>query len=142
MNNRTRVVTASVFVGRLLIATLFLISGVGLIAGFSAIATDMAHRGIPLAEPLLVLTIALWLAGGVCLLLGWKARPAAVLIALVMIPVTICFHAPWAAEPAEFQNKMNHFLMNLAIIGGLLQIAGFGPGTISLDERRAVASAA
>jgi uncharacterized membrane protein YphA (DoxX/SURF4 family) len=30
---------------------------------------------------------------------------------------------------------MNHFLKNFAIVGGLLMIAAFGPGPMSLDKR-------
>jgi len=124
--------------GRLLIALLFLVSGVGLIVAFPAVAGDMGTRGIPIPSSLLGVTIALWLFGGTCLFLGWRTRSAAGAILIAMILITVLFHAPWRSEALEFQNKLNHFLMNLAIMGGLLQIIGFGPGPFSLDERRRV----
>lgn len=124
--------------GRLLIALLFLISGSGLIATFRGISSDMAVAGIPIPGLLLGVTIALWLSGGACLFLGWRARLAAGAIFIAMIPITVVFHAPWGADPLQFQNKLNHFLMNLAIMGGLLQVVGFGPGPFSLDERQSI----
>lgn len=125
-------------VGRLLIALLFLVSGAGLIAEFSAVAADMGARRIPIPGFLLGVTIALWLSGGTGLFLGWRTRWAAGVLFVAMVPITVLFHAPWSAEPSQLQSKLNHFLMNLAIIGGLLQIIGSGPGPFSLDERRRV----
>lgn len=138
MNLHVGLVNFCALTGRLLIALLFLVSGVGLIAAFPVIAEDMAARGIPIPGPLLAVTIALWLSGGACLFLGWRTRSAAGAILIAMIPITVLFHSPWGSEPLQFQNKLNHFLMNLAIMGGLLQIMGFGPGPFSLDERRRV----
>lgn len=125
-----------IVLGRIMLALLFLVSALGMAGNFQPVAADMAGRGIPWPEIALALTILLWLCGGACLLLGWKSRPAATVLFLAMIPITLAFHAPWTATPEEFQNQMNHFLMNLAIMGGLLLVAGFGAGPLSLDQRR------
>lgn len=135
MNRYAGVANICTLIGRALLAFLFLISGVGLIGNFSIIAADMAVKGISIPSALLSLTILLWLSGGLCLLFGWKARSAAGVMFLAMVPITFVFHAPWgASDPSQFQNKLNHFLMNFAIMGGLLQIVGFGTGQFSLDE--------
>ncbi len=142
MNPYAGIANICTLVGRVLLALLFLISGVGLIGAFSVVTADMAVKDIPVPDAFLGLTIALWLSGGVCLFLGWKARPFAGVMFLAMIPITFVFHAPWASDPSHFQNELNHFLMNLAIMGGLLQIVGFGAGSFSLDDRRVADSSA
>lgn len=128
MNMLNRVANICPSVGRVLIALLYLISGMGLIGAFSNVTVEMVGKGLPIPDVLLGLTIALWLSGGVCLIFGWKVRLAAGIIFVAMIPVTLIFHAPWLADSAHFQGELNHFLMNLAIMGGLLHIVGIGTG--------------
>jgi putative oxidoreductase len=85
---------------------------------------------------LLVLTIVIWLIGGACLVVGWCTRIASYFLFFVTIPVTLVFHAPWTADPAQLHNELNHFLKNLAILGALLYVVAFGSGAYSLDNRK------
>lgn len=48
---------------------------------------------------------------------------------------TLMAHRFWEFDAAQYANQMNHFLKNAAIMGGMLYIAVFGPGSISVDER-------
>ncbi|HEX9181163.1 MAG TPA: DoxX family protein [Burkholderiales bacterium] len=123
--------------GRILLALLFVIAGYGKIGGFSGTAAYMASQGLPMSEVLLVVTIAIELGGGLMIMLGWKARWAALAIFLFIIPTTLMFHQFWMADAAQAQNQMNHFLKNLAIMGGMLYIVAHGPGPFSLDRERA-----
>jgi putative oxidoreductase len=120
--------------GRIMLALLFLIAGFGKIGNFAGTAGFMASKGIPLAEIALVLTIAIEIGGGVMLVIGWKARWAALAIFLFLIPATLIFHNFWAAEAAQFQNQMNHFLKNVCILGAMLYIMAFGSGPLSLER--------
>lgn len=123
-------------VGRILLALILLISGVGKIGKFTATAAYMASKGIPLAEAALALTILIEVGGSLMLILGWKARWAAGAIFLWLIPVTFMFHNFWAVDAAQYQNQFNHFMKNIAIMGATLYVMAFGAGPLSLDRER------
>ena len=123
--------------GRLLLAAIFVISGVNKLNNFSGTAAFMSSAGLPAAEILLVLTIGIEIAGGRMSVLGWYTRQLAVILFLFMIPVTAVFHNPWGAvDPAQAQQQTIHFLKNLAIMGGLLHLYAFGPGHFSIEARK------
>ena len=122
-------------VGRVLLALIFIVSGFGKVTGFAATAGYMASKGLPMTQVLLVGAILIELGGGLLVLLGWKARWAALAIFLFLIPTTLIFHAFWSLPAAEAQGQMIHFMKNLAIMGGMLLIIAHGPGPLSIDKK-------
>jgi putative oxidoreductase len=108
--------------GRALAGLLFVVSGVNKILAFSYVAGWMNSMGLPLAGLLLAGAIALEVGGGLALITGFQARWASLALALFTVPVTLIFHAFWGAGAAEFQNQLNHFLKNVAILGAMLVI--------------------
>ncbi len=78
--------------GRVLLSIIFIVSGLGKLPHFSAIAGMMASKGIPLASFALVVTLVIEIGVGLLLLTGLKARYAAVILALWLVPVTLTFH--------------------------------------------------
>ncbi len=120
-------------VGRVLIAALFVPAGLTKIGNFAGTADHMQQAGLPLVAVLLMLTIVIELGGGLMLLFGWRARAAALVMFLFLIPVTLVFHPFWSAADAaaQYQQQIN-FMKNVAIMGGLLFVAAFGPGPLSL----------
>ena len=121
-------------IGRVLIAALFIPSGLMKIGNFAGTADHMAQNGLPMSQVLLVLTIMIELGGGLMLLFGWRAREAAFVMFLFLIPVTLVFHPFWnIADAAAHYQQQIHFMKNIAIMGGLLFVAGFGSGPLSLD---------
>jgi putative oxidoreductase len=134
MNNN--IANFAALAGRILLAILFLKSGWGKIPGFEGTAGYMASKGLPMPQVLLVITIAIELAAGVALVIGWKARWAALALFLWLIPVTFLFHQFWGGIPAaEVQNQTNHFFKNVSIMGGMLMVFALGPGGYSVDKR-------
>jgi len=121
--------------GRILLAAIFIKSGWGKIGGFEQTAAMMASKGLPVAEVLLVVTIAVELAAGILLVIGYKARWAALAIALWLVPVTFAFHQFWGIPADQVMNQTNHFFKNVAIFGGMLMVFAFGPGRYSLDRQ-------
>ncbi|MBD1880090.1 DoxX family protein [Coleofasciculus sp. FACHB-T130] len=121
-------------IARAFLAAIFLKSGFDKITGFSGTQQFMAKNGIPLALTglLLVAAIILELAGGLSVVLGYKARWGAIALIIFMIPATLIFHT-------DFDDRMQviAFMKNLAIIGGLLMVYYIGSGPISLDEQMA-----
>jgi putative oxidoreductase len=89
---------------------------------------------MPMVEVLLVATIAIELVGGLMLVVGWKARWAALAIFLFIIPATLIFHAFWAVPQEQVMMQTIQFQKNLAIMGGMLFVAFMGPGRLSLDK--------
>jgi len=128
-----RMQDVAALVGRILLAVLFVMSGLSKLTGYAGAAGYMASAGLPAVSLLLPLTILVELGGAAALVLGWKARWAAGLLFLFLIPVTLVFHAFWAADAAQAQMQQIHFLKNLAIMGGMLMVVAFGPGALSLD---------
>ncbi len=126
-------------VGRTLLALIFIFAGFHKITGFEGTAGYMASHGLPMPQVLLVATIVIELIGGLMLLIGWQAKLAAAAIFLFLIPATVLFHAFWTVNPADamlLQNQMNHFMKNLAIMGGMLYIVAYGSGPFSLQKPR------
>jgi putative oxidoreductase len=134
MLSETRFVPA---LGRLLLAVIFLMSGIGKIAAPAATAGYIASVGLPLPYVGLVLAIVAEVGGGLLLLVGYQTRLAAIVLALFSLAAALAFHNNFAD-----QNQMIHFLKNIAIAGGLLQVAAFGAGSFSLDARRNAGSQA
>lgn len=120
--------------GRALIAPLFLLSGYHKISGFAGVAAAMAAKGMPFAELFLLGAIAFELGGGFMVLLGWHARMGAMLLAVFTVAATLMFHNFWSVEATQYRNQLNHFMKNLAILGGLLYIMASGPGRFSLGH--------
>ncbi len=109
--------------GRLLLSVIFILSGVQKLMHFSQTASMMAGKGIPLATVALALSIAIEVGGGLLLIIGYKVRYVAMVMALFLVPVTLTFHNFWAFQGAAREMQMGNFLKNLAIIGGLLVAA-------------------
>lgn len=126
-----------VLLGRALLALIFLVSALHKLAAWQATVAYMASRGMPAAPAFLVAAVALEIAGSLSLLLGFRARVGAALLIAFLVPTTLVFHCFWTMTGAERQVNMIMFLKNLAIMGGLLLVAAFGPGPASFDARGA-----
>ena len=122
-------------IGRILLAAIFVWSGFGKIGGFEGLAGQIASKGFPAAQAFAAVTIAIEIGAGLMLVVGWKARWAALLLAAFTVIVTIFFHNFWAVPEAQKMMQQVHFMKNLAVIGGLLMVTAFGPGRLSVDKR-------
>jgi putative oxidoreductase len=120
--------------GRILLAYLFVLSGFGKIFSFAGTAGYMASKGMPMAEFFLVCAILIELVGGLMLAMGWKARWAALAIAVFLVPTTLIFHAYWTYPETQVMMQQIQFNKNLAILGGMLVVVFAGPGRLSLDK--------
>jgi putative oxidoreductase len=116
--------------GRLLIGLPFLMSGFGKLTAYGATTAYIGSVGLPLAPLGWAIAVAFEVGGGLLLMLGFRARAVAFGMAVFVLATAIFFHRNFAD-----QNQMIHFLKNMMIVGGLLQIAHFGAGRFSLDAR-------
>jgi putative oxidoreductase len=126
---------AVVVLGRFLFALIFLMSG-----PFHFSKQEVAYavaQGVPLASILVPFSGVLAFAGGLSILLGYRARLGAWLLVVFLIPVTLMMHNFWAVhDPMMAQFQMAMFMKNLGLLGGALLISQFGAGPFSVDARR------
>ena len=121
------------FVGRILLALLFIPAGWSKIGGFDNTVGYIASKGVPLPEAAAAIAIVIELGLGVLLAVGFLTRWAALGIAFFTVVISFIFHPFWA-EPSQAQA----FFKNIAVVGGLLTVAAWGAGGWSIDnERRA-----
>jgi putative oxidoreductase len=117
--------------GRILIGLPFAMSGFGKLAAYGPTTAMIGAVGLPLPPLAFVVAVAVELGGGLLLVLGYRVRPVALALAAFSLATAISFHSNFAD-----QNQMIHFLKNVMIAGGLLQIAAFGAGAISIEQWR------
>ena len=122
--------------GRALIALLFIPAGWAKIGGFAGTAGYIASKGIPLPEVCAAIAIAAELGLGILMLVGWQTKWAALGLAIFTAVITPIFHNYWAMPEAQQMMQKQAFNKNLAIVGGLLAFAAFGPGRLSVEGRR------
>jgi len=141
MNRETCQSLAALF-GRIFLSAIFLFSAFGKITDWSSFAHQMDQKGMPAVPVLLAGALTFELLGGLSVLLGFYGRVGAVLLILFLIPTTLIFHNFWAAEAAQQMNQMQHFLKNVAILGGLFVVSALGTDGFSIDRWRMRARAA
>jgi putative oxidoreductase len=120
--------------GRLLIAALFLVAGIRKILIWGPQVAYFTRLGFPAPEFFTVLAIVVELGGALLLITGWRTRWVAWLLIAFVAIATGMAHRFWEFDAAQQANQLNHFLKNVALIGGLLFVAAFGPGRSSVDK--------
>ncbi len=117
-------------IARIFMSAIFLKSALGKIMDPAGTQQFMANYGMPFTGLFLIGAIVLEAAGGLSVLIGYKARWGATLLVVFMVPTTLIFHTK-LSDPIQ----MIMFVKNLAILGGLLMVVYFGAGPVSLDAR-------
>jgi putative oxidoreductase len=119
------------FIGRILIGLPFALSGLSKLAAYGETTAMIAAAGLPFPPLAFVVAVAVELGGGLLLVLGYQVRPIAFALAVFSVTAAVSFHSNFAD-----QNQMIHFLKDVMLAGGLLQIVAFGPGAISVEQWR------
>ena len=118
------------FAGRLLIGVPFAMSGLSKLAAYGATTAMIGAVGLPVPPLAYAVAVAVELGGGLLLIAGFQTRIVAIALALFSLATALSFHSNFAD-----QNQMIHFLKNVMMAGGLLQVVAFGAGSFSLDSR-------
>ncbi|HLL21545.1 MAG TPA: DoxX family protein [Kofleriaceae bacterium] len=122
-------------VGRVLLAAIFVMSGIAKLTDTAGTVAHMEAAGVPAADVLAVIAGIGEIAGGLALVFGFLTRIGALGLIAFMIPTTIIFHGFWRFEGAEQELQMIQFMKNLAILGGLFTVLAYGPGRHSVDKK-------
>lgn len=121
--------------GRLLLSVIFVLAGFQKLLGFGSTVGMMTYYGLPLPFLATLVAVIIELGGGILLILGWQTRVVGLLLALWCIATALIAHTNFAD-----QNMAIHFMKNIAMAGGFLQLVAFGAGAWSLDARLGVAA--
>jgi putative oxidoreductase len=124
-------------VGRVLLSIIFIVAGYGKLTALGGTAGYFGSIGLPVPMITAVLVTAVELLGGIAILVGFFTRPAAYILALFCVASAFIGHGDFSVAGNDI-----HIMKNLAMAGGFLFVATFGPGSLSVDARRGVAAAA
>ncbi|KWR89968.1 LysR family transcriptional regulator [Cupriavidus sp. IDO] len=117
--------------GRAMISTIFILSGLSKLAAPATMIGYIQSVGLPFPTVALGIATLVEVVGGIALLLGYRTRIVAGVLFLFTLATAVFFHNHFGD-----QNQFIHFFKNIAMAGGLLHVMAFGGGRISLDGRR------
>jgi putative oxidoreductase len=117
--------------GRVLLSAIYLLSGLSKLTAPAATIGYIASAGLPFAPLGLAVAVAVEVLGGAALIVGYRTRIVAAVMAVFTVATALAFHNNLAD-----QGQFIHFFKNIAMTGGLLQVVAFGAGRFGLDARR------
>jgi putative oxidoreductase len=121
-------------VGRVLIAVIFVSSGIEKFMDLGQTASMIASKSLPYPNVMAILTATLESVGGLLIIVGWQTRIFALALALFSAVAAYFFHDFWYLPPGpEHTDTMIHFMKNVSIIGGFLMLCAVGAGRYSID---------
>ncbi|AIT79573.1 DoxX family protein [Novosphingobium pentaromativorans] len=118
-------------VGRIAIAGIFVLAGLSKITDPAGTMGYIASVGLPFPALGLIGAILIEVVGSLALIVGYRTRTVAILLAAFSVVTALIFHNQ-LGDQMQFLN----FFKNIAIAGGLLNVAALGGGRLSLDARR------
>ena len=110
-------------IARILLALMFVLAGLSKFGNLSGTAGYIGSKGLPL--PMLL-----------AIVVGYRARIAGLVLALFTLLASVVFHNYWALPADQQMVQQLMFMKNVSVAGGLLLLAAFGAGALSLDARR------
>ncbi|RZL89949.1 MAG: DoxX family protein [Variovorax sp.] len=122
-------------IGRVLLAALFVPAGFGKLMGFAGTVGYISSVGLPLPQVGAAIAILVELGFGLLLLVGFKTRLSALVIAVFTVAAAVLFHNYWGMPADKAYVNQLMFFKNIAIAGGLFALAAFGAGRFSIDKR-------
>lgn len=127
MNDWTRAYAP--LLGRILVGGFFLWNGIQAVLNLDATIGTFIQTGLPQPTTLALLAAVLEVLGGIALVLGFKTRLSAILLAIYLVLVSGLLMATGSSSPAQTQTFLGH----MAIVGGLLYICAYGSGKYAVE---------
>jgi len=116
---------ASFLSGRILLGLYFILPGLMKVTGYSGTAEYMAAHGMVLVPFFLVLTIIIEIGGGLCLAAGYRVQEISFILAGLVLVISLVLHNFWTMEEGlQKGHEMQNFIKNMAVMAGLLVLAG------------------
>jgi putative oxidoreductase len=124
-------------IGRILFSVIFIFNGFNHLADFPGVRGYAEAMGVPMAGFATIVTGLMLLAGGLSVLLGYKAKFGSLLLVIFLFLSAFMVHTFWAFEGQQAQVEMAQFFKNLALAGAGLMLMYFGSGPKSLEKKQA-----
>jgi len=123
--------------GRVLLGLYFIVPGITKITGYEGTSQYMADHGMVFIPFFLILTILIQIGGGLSLVAGFQTKLIAFVLAGLTLVISMVMHDFWTLPAGELQtgHETQNFIKNMAIMAGLLAVAGLGGGTWSMDRK-------
>lgn len=121
---------ALALLGRVLMSAIFIQGGIEKALAPTATIAMMQHYALPVPAAAFFVSVLVELLGGIAVLIGWRTRWAGALLAFWCIATALIAHY----HPGD-RNQMIHFMKNVCMAGGFLQLAAWGAGRFSVDRR-------
>jgi putative oxidoreductase len=125
---------ALLLIGRVSLAAVFVLFGIRKLMAVAGTTGYFTKLGLPLPEILVWLVILVEIGGGILLIVGWRTRLVAWILAGFVVLATAAAHRYWEFDAAQYVPQLTNFMKNLAIVGGLLMVAAVGGGRYSIDK--------
>jgi putative oxidoreductase len=117
--------------GRLLLSVIFILSGVQKLMDFSGTVAFMGMEGLPVPALAAIVAVIVECIGGILLIVGYQTRPTGMVMAVWCVATALVAHRDFGNP-----DQMIHFLKNVGMAGGFLQLVAFGAGAWGIDGRR------
>jgi putative oxidoreductase len=121
---------------RLALAAIFVPSGFGKLAHIDAFAHTLAARSVPMPGLMAVIGASVEFFGSIAIVVGFKTRYVALLMAIFTVAAALIAHRFWQADGPAHEIQYIQFMKNIAIAGGFLCLFAAGPGAFAIDRRR------
>jgi putative oxidoreductase len=122
-------------IGRSLLGLYFIVPGIMKVTGFSGTAEYMAAHGMIFVPFFLVLTIIIQIGSGICLVMGYRMKEIAFILAGLVLVISLVMHNFWSLEEGiQKGHEMQNFIKNMAIMAGLMVLAG-GVSKLESNDR-------
>lgn len=119
-----------ILLSRVLMAAIFIHGGFAKAMNPSGTMAMLAHYNLPMPGVGYAVTLLVEIGAGMAFLLGWKGQAAALVLAIWCVATAFVAHY----HPGD-ANQMIHFMKNLCMAGGFLQVVAYGSGAFSIDRR-------
>jgi len=127
---------SALLAGRFLMGIYFIMPGLLKIVDFEGTSSYMASHGVPFVPVMLVITIFLQLSLGLFMIIGFKTKMTAFLLAGMVLVISIFMHNFWSMpDGISRAHETQNFFKNMGIMAGLLMVSALGGGNFSLDAR-------
>jgi putative oxidoreductase len=118
-----------ILLSRILMAAIFVQSGINKALAPSATMAMLTRYGLPVPGGAYAVALLVEIGAGIAFLIGWKARTAALVLAIWCVATGFVAHY----HPGD-QGQMINFMKNLCMAGGFLQVVAYGAGKFSVDR--------
>jgi putative oxidoreductase len=124
-------------IGRVLLSVIFIVAGYNKLIAITGTSAYFNRLGVPFPMVTAWVVAIFEIVAGVMILVGFKARWAALALCVFTGIALFLGHKFWAVPPEQYSNQLNHALKNVAIIGAFLLLYANGPGRYSVDAKSA-----